>query len=134
MRKLHRWLASIAMLFLLWVSVSGSILAISELIRGGPHLIGGPGAPGGAGPAPGAPPAAGGDMLRKPPPRFDERGWPSNQFLQEIHSGEIFGAAGEWVDVFVGLFFVVLSITGPIIYFQMLRARRRTGRSQWFWR
>jgi uncharacterized iron-regulated membrane protein len=134
-RKFHRWLATIAMVFLLYVSISGSVLAVSELLRGGPHLIEPPGdSERAAAPPAGAPGEGGGDMPRKPPPRFDASGWPSNQFLQEIHSGEIFGVTGQWIDVFVGLFFVALSITGPIMYFQMLRTRRRSGRRQWFWR
>jgi uncharacterized iron-regulated membrane protein len=132
-RKLHRWLATIAMFFLLYVSVTGSVLAVSELLRGGPHLIAAPG--GGEGPALGTPPAgAAGEDGRKPPPSFDTHGWPSNQFLQELHSGAVFGAAGQWVDLATGVIFVVLSITGPVMYFQMLRSRRKSGRRQAFWR
>jgi len=132
-RKLHRWLATIGMLFLLYVAVTGSILAISELLRGGPHLIA---APGGAGSAPeGPPPGAGaGDGGRGSAPRFDAHGWPTNEFLQDVHSGAIFGAAGQWVDLATGLIFVALSITGPVMYFQMLRSRRKTGRTKAFWR
>ena len=133
MRKLHRWLATIAMLFLLYVSVTGSALAISELLRGGPHLIAAPA--GGDGPPAAGPPAEGvAEGGRKPPPNFDAHGWPSNQFLQELHSGAVFGAAGQWVDLATGVILVVLSITGPVMYFQMLRSRRKSGRTQAFWR
>lgn len=138
MRNLHRWLATIGMLFLLYVSVTGSILAISELARGGPHLIAGPGGPegGGALPAPpsGAPGAGAGDGRRDSAPRFDAQGWPTNEFLQDVHSGAIFGTVGQWVDLATGLTFVVLSITGPVMYFQMLRTRRKSGRARAFWR
>jgi uncharacterized iron-regulated membrane protein len=133
MRKVHRWLATLAMLFLLYVSVSGSILAISELVRGGPHLIAAPGGPGGDRAPPDGPPGAG-DGARASAPRFDARGWPTNEFLQDVHSGAIFGAGGQWVDLATGIVFVVLSITGPVMYFQMLRSRRKSGRTQAFWR
>lgn len=135
MRKLHRWLATIAMLFLLYISVTGSVLAISELLRGGPHLIAAPGGPGGGGPPPAGPPGAGpADGGRKPAPNFDAHGWPTNEFLQDVHSGAAFGAGGQWVDLATGIIFVVLSITGPVMYFQMLRSRRKSGRTQAFWR
>jgi len=138
MRNLHRWLATIGMLFLLYVAVTGSILAISELLRGGPHLIAAPGGPRGGAPSPapptGAPGAGANEGRRDPAPRFDARGWPTNEFLQDIHSGAIFGAAGQWVDLATGITFVVLSITGPVMYFQMLRTRRKSGRTLAFWR
>jgi uncharacterized iron-regulated membrane protein len=138
MRNLHRWLATIGMLFLLYVAVTGSILAISELLRGGPHLIAAPGGPRGGAPPPapptGAPGAGANEGRRDPAPRFDARGWPTNEFLQDIHSGAIFGAAGQWVDLATGITFVVLSITGPVMYFQMLRTRRKSGRTRAFWR
>jgi hypothetical protein len=135
MRKLHRWLATIAMLFLIYVAVTGSVLAISELLRGGPHLIAAPGGPGGAEAPPEGSPgdgAAGG--ARKPAPNFDAHGWPTNEFLQDVHSGAIFGTGGQWVDLATGIVFVVLSITGPVMYFQMLRSRRKSGRTRAFWR
>jgi uncharacterized iron-regulated membrane protein len=133
MRNLHRWLATIAMLFLLYVSVTGSILAISELLRGGPHLIAAPGGPEGAGPPPPGPSGAG-DGARGSAPRFDEHGWPTNEFLQDVHSGAIYGAGGQWLDLATGIVFVMLSISGPVMYFQMLRSRRKSGRTQAFWR
>lgn len=128
MRNVHRWLATIAMLFLLYVAVTGSVLAISELLRGGPNLIAAPAGPGGA------PGSGSGDGARNSAPHFDARGWPTNEFLQDVHSGAIFGAVGQWLDLLTGITFIVLSITGPVMYFQMLRSRRRTGRSQAFWR
>lgn len=79
------------------------------------------------------PPAAA-DGTRTPTPRFDTHGWPTNEFPQDVHSGAVFGMAGQWLDLLTGIVFVVLSTTGPAMYFQMLRARRKTGQTQAFWR
>jgi uncharacterized iron-regulated membrane protein len=122
------------MLFMLYVVITGSILAISELLRGGPHLISnaGPRAQD-ALPPTDRPPAAG-EGARAPAPRFDAQGWPTNEFLQDVHSGAVFGAAGRWLDLLTGIAFIALSITGPVMYFQMLRSRGKSGRARAFWR
>jgi uncharacterized iron-regulated membrane protein len=46
-----------------------------------------------------------------------------------LHDGEDFGFAGEIVVAFIGLFLATLASTGPIMWFQARRARRRTGRA-----
>jgi len=51
-----------------------------------------------------------------------------------VHSGAIYGAGGQWLDLATGIVFVLLSISGPVMYFQMLRSRRKSGRTQAFWR
>jgi uncharacterized iron-regulated membrane protein len=46
-----------------------------------------------------------------------------------LHDGQDFGLAGEIVVALVGLFLATLATTGPIMWFQARRARRRTGRA-----
>ena len=58
---------------------------------------------------------------------------PLNAQLQALHGGGILGLTGEWIILVTGVFFCVLSITGIILYFRMLAARRRIGRREWFW-
>lgn len=54
-------------------------------------------------------------------------------FLKDLHSGAIVGLGGQLLDLLTGLAFIGLSVTGIMMYVDMLRARRRTGRTDLFW-
>jgi hypothetical protein len=122
-RKIHRWLASIGMLFLAYVALTGTVLQINEIRSGGPTIIG-PGAP--PGDEPGGPPRAGDNGVRI-------NGLPLNAFLQSLHNGDFAGKTGRWVDLSVGVIFMVLSVSGSVMYFQLLLRRRQLGKKQLFW-
>jgi hypothetical protein len=53
--------------------------------------------------------------------------------LQDWHKGSIVGKPGQWIVLVTGLVFLVLAITGAIMYLQMWRARRKQGRQGLFW-
>jgi hypothetical protein len=70
--------------------------------------------------------AGGGRGAPGGPPSF-------NGLMQSLHGGSIAGKAGEWFILLTGAFFVVLSITGIWMYFQLRGARVKIRRSEWFW-
>lgn len=53
--------------------------------------------------------------------------------LKDLHSGAIIGLPGRLIDLLSGLAFVVLSVTGIVMYLDMLKARRKVGRKDLFW-
>jgi uncharacterized iron-regulated membrane protein len=56
-----------------------------------------------------------------------------HRFLLELHRGTLFGDVGYWVSVACGLVLAVLSVTGLVLYVQMLRRRLQVGQRQWLW-
>lgn len=46
-----------------------------------------------------------------------------------LHNGQMFGVAGQLVIVMIGLSLAALALTGPIMWYQARRARRRTRRA-----
>jgi hypothetical protein len=154
MRKFHRWLATLGMLFFLYMGVTGTLVQITE-INTGPTLIGpngedDVGAPGSRTPsvqnmsvspsglpgtqpvtlASGAPPAG---------PGAGPGGMPMEglvywrQTFKNFHGGDIGGVPGQWVVFAFGISIFVMTITGLVMYFQLLTHRRRSGKSEWFW-
>jgi uncharacterized iron-regulated membrane protein len=121
LRRVHRWLATLGMIFLLYVALTGTLLQLDEMLTGsGPNIVS-------AGPPP--------VETHPAPPRYPPGRGPHtlNALLEELHNGSILGLAGRWIDLTVGITFIVLSVTGGLMYFQMLWGRRARGRSSWFW-
>lgn len=118
MRKFHRWIATLGMLLFLYVTITGTMLSITEYFSG-PTILAADGKAI-SGPSTEATPGAGGGM-------------PFVMWLKELHSGS-FVSGGLWVDFFAGALLVVLSVTGIVMYFQMLSRRTKNGREGWFWR
>lgn len=62
----------------------------------------------------------------------DEESW-----ILRLHTGEILGDGGKVLGLFWGIALVGMTITGVILYLQMVRGRARTGRTtgirRWFW-
>lgn len=56
-----------------------------------------------------------------------------HELLQDLHRGSIIGISGQVMDILTGLSFVFLSVTGIVMYFQMLKQRRQSGRPRLFW-
>jgi uncharacterized iron-regulated membrane protein len=121
MRKYHRWISTVCMLFLAWVSLTGGLLALDELSP--PPGLGGAGA--GAVTAP----AANDTFLTNTAVRLR-----LHNLLKELHTGSIIGLSGQWLDLLTGLCFIVLTITGIVMYFSLLKQRRRIGRRGLFWK
>lgn len=53
--------------------------------------------------------------------------------LERLHRGNIIGLSGQVMDILTGLAFVTLSVTGIVMYFQMLGRRKKMGRTDLFW-
>lgn len=119
MRRFHRWISTVCMIFLAWVSITGTLLALDE--ANPPAGMGGTPPPPAAAPQASVPPSGLPLRLRL------------HNLLKELHTGSIIGLSGRTVDVLTGTSFVVLSVTGTIMYFQLLGARRRIGRTALFW-
>ena len=60
-------------------------------------------------------------------------GWEEHELVKQIHRGDAFGVPGRLMDVFAGLSLVFLSISGLIMYLDLLRKRWRAERKQMFW-
>src|SRR5271156_5745431 len=111
MRKYHRWISTVCMLFLAWVSLTGGLLALDELNP--PPGLGGPPS------AAAAMPTAGGGFLTNTALRLR-----LHNLLKELHTGSIIGLSGQWLDLLTGFAFVVLAVTGIMMYFSLLAQRR----------
>lgn len=121
MRKYHRWISSVCMLFLAWVSLTGGLLALDEL-NPPPGLEGGR-------TAAAATSASGESFLANTAARLR-----LHNLLKELHTGSIIGLSGQWLDLLTGIAFVVLTVTGIVMYFSLLRQRRKIGRRGLFWK
>lgn len=60
-------------------------------------------------------------------------GWAEHELMKKIHRGDILGVPGRLMDVFAGLSLVFLSASGLYMYADLLRRRRKGGRTQLFW-
>jgi hypothetical protein len=175
MRNFHRWISTVAMVFLLYVAVTGLLLAIDGVTA--PNF----GPPGGAAPVPAGAaartPMNSGDIERSAAdairtalagraagdiPMIDlqirsESGTPittvnfggggggaalppdvlwrvkMHDLLQHLHRGSIVGIPGQVIDVLTGISFSILAFTGIVMYLQMLKRRKQTGRTSLFW-
>lgn len=120
MRKYHRWISTVCMLFLAWVSLTGGLLALDELNP--PPGLGGP-------PSSAAPIAApGGAFLANTALRLR-----LHNLLKQLHTGSIIGLSGQWLDLLTGFAFIVLAVTGIVMYLSLLTQRRKLGRRGLFW-
>lgn len=190
MRKLHRWISAAAMIFIAYVAITGTVVAVNELINPASFGQGG-----GQGPAPekivgpqeplppkaeveammlraleiarraepntpltkavvalrikdGVPvakvtfgtgpkaavvtiDAQSGEILRR---GEDDHGAGFNGLLQQIHSGALYGKVGMVLVILTGLCMTFLSISGIVMYFDLLGRRRKLDKRQLFWR
>ena len=133
MRKYHRWISSICMLFLGWVSITGGLLALDELMPP-PAFARGPDLQVLPGTRSTAPLPSMGDQGAQSSDPYTATRLRLHNLLKRLHTGEIVGLSGQFLDVATGVAFMVLSVTGIVMYFQMLLQRRDRGRPEWFWR
>jgi uncharacterized iron-regulated membrane protein len=54
--------------------------------------------------------------------------------IKHFHSGELFGLPGQAMNLIAGLSLLFLSTSGMVVYIQMWRARRKSGRTSPVWR
>ncbi len=60
-------------------------------------------------------------------------GWELHQALKRFHRGDMFGLTGRWLVLLGGFSLIYLSLSGAIMYVQLLRRRRKSGRSELIW-
>lgn len=60
-------------------------------------------------------------------------GWHAHQVAKSIHRGDFIGMSGRFMDLTAGLSMIYLSVSGVVMYWEMWRKRRRTGRKGLLW-
>lgn len=61
-------------------------------------------------------------------------GWHAHQIAKSIHRGDWFGMTGRWIDLLAGVALSYLSLSGIVLYYQMWRKRRDSGRGKLVWK
>jgi hypothetical protein len=56
-----------------------------------------------------------------------------HNLLQNLHAGYFMGTFGRWLSMAMATGLLALSITGIVMYVQLYGARKRLGRSGFFW-
>ena len=75
-----------------------------------------------------------GVLLPTPPARPETRPMPSlHQRVKAWHRLMFLGNAMSWLNALVGIGLFVMIVTGLVLYFQLLRARKRAGLNAIFW-
>jgi uncharacterized iron-regulated membrane protein len=60
-------------------------------------------------------------------------GWKWHELVKQIHRGDILGIPGRFMDLFAAFSLVFLSASGLVMYLDVWRKRRRTGKISPFW-
>jgi uncharacterized iron-regulated membrane protein len=60
-------------------------------------------------------------------------GWQAHQIAKGIHRGDVIGLSGRWMDLLCGLALIFFSISGAVMYYDMWKRRRRSGRHALLW-
>jgi len=108
MRKLHRWVAFISFIFVLWICLTGLMLSFDYLFP----------------------------MERGAEGWWNDmqvRLWIHNQ-LQDMHRGSVlYGTIGHALGFVMGSALLFLSVSGSIIHIKQWQKRKKSGGSSWFW-
>jgi uncharacterized iron-regulated membrane protein len=67
-------------------------------------------------------------------PYTDVLGWQWNQWLKQLHRGDIFGMSGRWIVTVSGFALVYMAISGLVLYYQAWMRRVRSGRRSLLWK
>lgn len=136
MRRYHRWLAILFGVFLLWISATGVLSHIGEIVNnGGLENEAREQA------APAAPPGfvCPETMSCRPKPATPPK-W-NVGLLHHLHSGESFGPVGTIVSLLSGLALFFFAFSGLYLYIQMWRGRlirveqgKTVRGGTWFWK
>jgi len=60
-------------------------------------------------------------------------GWQEHELMKQIHRGDVIGLPGRFMDLFAGLSLIFLTVSGLIMYLDLYRRRRKTGRNGLVW-
>ena len=64
---------------------------------------------------------------------YDQRPHSTRNTLKWLHRMTTFGDWALWINPIVGIALGVFVVTGVVMYWQLLSARKRIKRPQWFW-
>ncbi|GAA3904319.1 hypothetical protein GCM10022276_23680 [Sphingomonas limnosediminicola] len=118
MRKWHRWLATLFGVFLLWISATGLLSQIGELVNKGGFESEARAAVA----APVAPPGFKCPDTMSCRPKQKPGAW-NLGLLHNLHSGESFGPVGTIISIMSGLALLFFSFSGLWMYIQLWRGR-----------
>lgn len=113
MRKWHRWISLVTSIIMFFIAGTGLLLQLDLYASG--H----------------APPGSA--------PGSDTAPWIAgykglHNTLQDIHAGYFMGTTGRVLSILMATGLLVLSITGIVMYFQMISMRKRINRHGFFWK
>ena len=130
MRQVHRWIAVIFAVFMLWIAATGVLSYLGEWLGG--RGEGPPRGPVASTVDPGF--SCPSDMLCIPRRAFEGGGnWVG--LMHRLHSGEMFGPVGSAIGFLCGLALLFFAFSGLWMYIQMWRTRKaRDARPRWFWK
>jgi uncharacterized iron-regulated membrane protein len=60
-------------------------------------------------------------------------GWELHEWVKKVHRGDAFGIPGRIMSLLSALSLAFLSVSGAVLYLDLLRRRRRAGRKRLFW-
>ena len=60
-------------------------------------------------------------------------GWQAHQWAKQIHRGDFIGLNGRWMGLIAGLAIIYLSISGAVMYYNLWKQRRSSGRHGLIW-
>ena len=60
-------------------------------------------------------------------------GWLNHEELKKFHRGDYFGLSGRAVSLLSSFALIYLSISGIVMYLELLQRRRAIGRKEFFW-
>jgi uncharacterized iron-regulated membrane protein len=68
------------------------------------------------------------------PPQHFPFGWHVHQIAKQVHRGDFIGMTGRWMDLFAGLSLLYLTVSGAVMYFELWKKRRQSGRPGYIWK
>lgn len=123
-RNLHRWLALVFGVFILWIATTGVLTQSARIIASSE-------------PRPAPPPAAATEAPR--PPQTPLRAFIHT--VTDLHSGEALGKTGQAISLVSGLALIFFAGSGLYMYVELYRGRmvrvragKRVPGGRWFWK
>ncbi len=122
-RNLHRWLALVFAVFILWIATTGVLTQGARIIASSEPK----------------PPAAAPATTEAPRPKPT----PLRAFIHtvtDLHSGEALGKTGQAISLVTGLALIFFAGSGLFMYVELYRGRmvrvragKRVPGGRWFW-
>ena len=60
-------------------------------------------------------------------------GWQAHETLKKVHRGDYFGISGRVMSLLSSFALIYLSISGIVMYLELVSKRRSIGRKELFW-